>query len=258
MDTLAWQQWFEDNNRKTYLPIPDRIELRDPVLARELAAVLSWFQRGETGEGRIVNEARTCGDSLVDDAFARAIALYIAEEGKHARQLGMLVRALGGTPVETLRAEGAFRHVRRALGFRHKMLVLTAAEIIGLVSYELISESVHNTIVQDALEQIAADERQHLILQVDFFREAVRASPRILRPLHSAALVVLLASVLLLGNTYLYWGQWRFFRKAKISFLQLHRHSFRAGSSAIAAVSRRDARKRQVPTASTPNAAQTL
>lgn len=227
MDSEAWQNWFEINQQKEYFRVPSLIELRDTELQRELGDVLAWFQRGETGEGRIVHEAKRSGDPLAEPAFLRALELYIAEEGKHARQLGRLVRALGAQPLQTLHAESAFRRIRRALGFRHKMLVLTVAEVIGLVFYEMTALHVDHPAIRLALYDIAADERKHLRLQIDFFRTALERTPKALRPLHRLGIESVFGTLLLGGTLFLFFGRRAFFDRAGISLEHVLRHTLR-------------------------------
>lgn len=245
MDTIRWQAWFQYNSSKKYMAIPKHIDLHDLVLARELASILSWFQKGETGEGRIVHQARTSKDPLIDAAFAEAMELYIAEEGRHAKQLGLLSKALGGAPKTKLAAEKLFRNGRRAIGFRHKMLVLTVAEVIGLVSYELIAEATDSTVVKDALEEIASDEREHLDLQAEFFAYVVAESPPSLRALHAAALLSAFSAVLAAGFGMLYLGQRRYFSRAGVSPWAIAKRAFStcAGAYELAVATHENAKK---------------
>src|SRR5262249_39452225 len=92
------------------------------------------------------------------------------EEGRHGRILGELVRALGGRLLEKNWTERLFVWGRRLIGVRLKLVVLLAAEVIGIAFYGLLAEQLPQGQLRRALEQICADEAHHLRFHCDFFR----------------------------------------------------------------------------------------
>jgi len=176
MDNQTWLEYFKTNERRAPAEIPARIAvsrtLRDP-----LAAALRLFQAGETGEGRVVHEARRVAPD--DHAFQESMRLYIAEEGRHARELGMLVRAVDPAPRPTIAPSATFTRARRLAGFWGKMAVLTAAEVVGIVFYDLLAESVPDPAFSSTVANISSEERAHIAFQRDTFeRLATRAPAR--------------------------------------------------------------------------------
>ncbi len=176
MQTRAWRDYFEANESRPARTVHATVDDVPPQLRRLLARSLQIFQAGETGEGRIVAQARRVSGSaassatqVVDDDFVEALRLYIAEEGRHARELGALVRALGGEPSPRHRSADRFRAARSAIGFRTKMMVLAGAEVVGGVFYDVLAARAGCRAVTRTLGTIVAEERAHLVFQRDYF-----------------------------------------------------------------------------------------
>lgn len=172
MQNHLWQRHFERNETRPDLLVPPTPidlpeEMKDPVIAS-----LRTFQAGETGEGRVVAQARAAMGAA-EPAFAEAMRLYIAEEGRHARELGLLLRALGARRAASVPAASVFRVARGVIGFRTKMAILTAAEVVGIVYYDLLAERVPSPALRRVVRVIVAEERAHVVFQRDFFASQV-------------------------------------------------------------------------------------
>jgi hypothetical protein len=165
----AWRNHFQRNRRRPLPPPASSGEL--PITtASALAWSLARFQIGETGEGRIVGAVARCTMAGVDDEYRVALALFIAEEGRHARILAGLVRALGGQLLASSWPERAFVRLRRLAGIRTKLLAMFAAEVIGIGFYEALAAALPPGPSRGALRSIAADERAHFAFHRRFFR----------------------------------------------------------------------------------------
>jgi hypothetical protein len=172
-----WRAHFERNRARPLPPVDDAPELgRDE--ARALAWSLARFQIGETGEGRIVGEVAARPPRGADAEYGRALALFIAEEGRHARILAALVRGLGGTLLETTWTARAFTRVRRLAGVRVKLLAMFAAEVVGIAFYGALAARLPRGATRAALEEIARDERGHLEFHRRFFARHARGPLR--------------------------------------------------------------------------------
>ena len=165
----AWRLHFERNRRRPMPPAGCRGELT-PGAAAALAWSLARFQIGETGEGRIVGAVARVQMTGVDDDYRRALALFIAEEGRHARILAGLIQSLGGTLLASTWTERGFVRLRRLAGIRTKLLVMYAAEVIGIGFYEALASALPAGPSHRALRSIAADERAHFAFHRRFFR----------------------------------------------------------------------------------------
>jgi demethoxyubiquinone hydroxylase (CLK1/Coq7/Cat5 family) len=164
MSFARWREYFERNRVR---PMPDLGRVRAgwaPLLARSLAV----FQLGESKGGRLANEI----DSLpgLDADYKAAIKLFVAEEQRHGDVLAACVSALGGELMKTTWTESLFLVARRLAGVRFKLVVLLAAETVGLAFYRGIITRLPKAPLRDALSEICDDEVQHLKFHGDAFR----------------------------------------------------------------------------------------
>jgi len=173
-----WRQWhqrFKDRATRPLPPLPTVLEV--PASWRApLARSLARFQIGEGGEGRIANEIRRVQLGTIDDDYRDALRLFVREEGRHARILGRMVRGLGGELCRETWSERLFVRVRRLAGVRLKLLVLLAAEVVGIGFYGSIAQALPEGPLRSALVQISGDEEDHLLFHIDFFRRSIGRS----------------------------------------------------------------------------------
>ena len=168
MTWIGWRRYFEHQQER---PMPAIAE--PPGLTPTRRSALIWslarFQLGETGEGRIARDIWRVRLASIDDDYRVALGLFVREEGRHARVLARVVRALGGGLLARSWSERAFRLARRALGPRTKLLALLAAEVIGIGFYSLFAAALPAGPMRAALDEIARDEHAHLCFHADFF-----------------------------------------------------------------------------------------
>lgn len=169
---MRWSDWrkhFELNRRR---PLPEGLERAEEVpeaWRSALVASLATFQLGEAGEGRIANEIDRAKLPGIDADYRAALKLFVAEEGRHARILGLMVRGLGGKLLARNWTERLFVFGRRMLGIRLKLMVLLVAEVIGGAFYGLLASRLPEGGLRRALEQICEDEQHHLDFHGEFF-----------------------------------------------------------------------------------------
>jgi hypothetical protein len=169
MTNRDWKRYFEANASRPFPRVDGGRGVPDAARAA-VAAALARFQAGETGEGRIAHEIYRFDAPGVDDDYRCALALFVREEGRHARILGQLARALGGRSLGTTRGQATFTRVRRLAGVRTKLLALLVAEVVGIGFYGMLASRLGDGSVRDALREICADEEAHLRFHADFFR----------------------------------------------------------------------------------------
>ena len=166
-----WSRWKAHFERNRQRALPPTIEAAEwpPDVAWQLARSLARFQLGERGEGRIVGDVARSRMQGVDDDYRRAVALFIAEEGRHAHILAGLVRTLGGELLDATWTARVFASVRHLGGIRFKLLVMFAAEVVGAGFYRGLAAHLPPGATRAALEQIAGDEQAHLRFHRRFF-----------------------------------------------------------------------------------------
>lgn len=168
---MHWIRWKQHLERNAARPVPTTTapaslsERQHALLLRSLQR----FQLGESGEGRIANEIDHVRWSEVDDDFRAVVKLWVREEGRHARILGLMVRALGGALLGRHWSALLFEAGRRAMGPRWKLLIALAAEVGGMVFYRLLGAALPPSGFTAALAELADDERAHLEFQSELF-----------------------------------------------------------------------------------------
>lgn len=169
---LEWRRHFERNAR-ALLDIPWAAGA--DTTADERAAIarsVQEFQAGERSEGRhLYNLARDYAHRTGDGDYLAAIRLFIAEEQRHARDLGRFL-VLNGIPmVETTATDRVFRRLRNLVpSLEISIAVLVTAELIAKVYYAVLREATQSVVLRRLCDQILFDERAH----VDFQREQLR------------------------------------------------------------------------------------
>jgi hypothetical protein len=166
-----WQEWHKFFRGRSQRPLPAAEPLRKyRNLPPSLAASLAIFQLGESGGGTVVEQARCSKLPHTDDDFAEAMALFVAEEHRHADILALCVDQLGGELIQKNWTAKLFVAARRLMGLRLKVLVLLAAEVVGICYYYLIACRLPVSPIRDWLEELVADEQSHLDFHCDFLR----------------------------------------------------------------------------------------
>ena len=115
--TRDWIEYFLQN-RSRLLPIP--WELGAELAEEERAAIASSiqaFQLGESSEGRnLMRYARAWAARSGDTDYVEAIGMLIAEEQRHARELGRFME-LNRIPCTRRRwTDSVFRRLRNFIG----------------------------------------------------------------------------------------------------------------------------------------------
>jgi hypothetical protein len=235
----TWLAYFEGNTRADRVPAAS---LRDEVpaaLHAPLAVSLGRFQLGESAGGRIHEEIPRHPDRALEHGTRRAVQLYIEEEWRHARELALIIAALGGQLQTAHWTNGAFTACRRILGLRTKMMTLAVAEVIGIVYYRALADGVGSPALAASLRLIASEESRHLDFQAQFFARAVALAPAWWRSVYRGLLRALLHAVMAAALGVLLWDHRTVLRHCglkrsllvRASWHELSRRSFLAPPS---------------------------
>lgn len=167
----TWEQWARFFLGRSDRDLPALVQDRDYAdLPESLAKSLAIFQLGESGGGTIIRQALHNRLPGIDEYYAAAMALFVEEEHRHANILAMCVRLLGGRLIQTNWTARLFVFARRLIGLRLKVIVLLAAEVVGICYYHLLAMHLPDSRLRAQLLEIVEDERSHLYFHCDFLR----------------------------------------------------------------------------------------
>ncbi len=152
-----------------------------------IAASMQGFQLGESSEGRhLVDRARLWSSEHDDPDYLQAIRLFIAEEGRHARDLGRFMDAEGIPRIRNAASDSAFRFLRRSAGLETSIAVLVTAEVVAQVYYAALREATASPVLRALCERILADEEAHVRFQAERLALLARGRGRVLTALRRA------------------------------------------------------------------------
>jgi rubrerythrin len=183
-----WVDHFEANedvHRQVDAAIDFAAHCTVPEAARRpLVASVRRFQLGESGDGRqLIRNAERAGDP----EYVRAIGLFVAEEQQHAALLLRLLGHLGGTPMSRHWSDSIFVRLRRLLGLRTELMVLSVAEVVALSYYGGLASAAPDPVTRAVAARIVDDENAHVRFQRDRLHAGFANSRT---PLRLLALVV--------------------------------------------------------------------
>ena len=167
----VWVEHFAQNDHvhaKTDAAIAfdGECEIPDPV-RRPLVESIRRFQLGESGDGaQLLRKAQHAGDT----EYLCAARLFVAEEQQHAALLLRLLGYLGGQPMRKHWSDAVFVRLRRLMGLRTELMVLTVAEVVALSYYGGLANAGPDAVVRAVAARIVADEHPHVRFQQDRLR----------------------------------------------------------------------------------------
>jgi len=137
-----------------------------PAEVDAIAGSVQEFQLGESSEGRhLITAAYRYAAVSGDYAYVSALRLFIAEENRHAQELGRFLDLAGLPRVSASWPDTVFRILRRRAGLELSIVVLVTAEIIAKVYYAALRDATGSPVLRRLCEQILRDERHHVHFQ---------------------------------------------------------------------------------------------
>ena len=148
-DWRRWRQLFAKRAHRKLpgLEAPETYSALPPSVAKSLAI----FQLGESGGGTIISQVRQSSNKTIDSDYADALEMFVNEEHRHAEILAICVRNLGGELIRRNWTASLFVYSRRLIGLRLKIMVLLAAEVVGICYYHLLATRLPRTRLQTLL-----------------------------------------------------------------------------------------------------------
>lgn len=167
----AWVHHFEHNGHAhakadAAIAFAERCDIPDSERYPLIESVRR-FQLGESGDGeQLLRKATRAGDL----EYLRAAELFVAEEQQHAALLLRLLGYLGGQPMRRHWSDAVFVRLRRLMGLRTELMVLTVAEVVALSYYGGLATAGPDGVVRAVAARIVADEHPHVRFQQDRLR----------------------------------------------------------------------------------------
>ena len=168
MASAEWVEYFR-RNRDRLLEQPWELGAEVTEAERDaIAASVREFQLGESSEGRhLVTAARRYAERAGDPVYVEALRLFIAEEHRHARDLGRFLDLAGVERAAKSWPDTVFRWLRRRAGLETSIVVLVTAEIIAKVYYAALREATGSRLLRRLCDQILSDEVAHVHFQTE-------------------------------------------------------------------------------------------
>jgi hypothetical protein len=159
----GWIDHFEQNatvHARIDAAIDFDAECRLPdAVRRPLIESVRRFQLGESGDGeQLLRKAAQAGDL----EYLGAAKLFVAEEQRHAALLLRLLGYLGGEPMSRHWSDAVFVRLRRLMGLRTELMVLTVAEVVALSYYGGLARTGPDPLVRAVATRIVDDEHAHV------------------------------------------------------------------------------------------------
>ena len=164
--SAEWVEYFL-NNRERIRPIPWNEGV--VLTAAERAAVIrsiQIFQLGESGEGKyFLRVAERYAKRWGDDDYLVALKMFLAEEHRHAAELGRVLDLAGEPRLRKEWTDHIFRWLRHRAGLEVMIVVLLTGEVMAQVYYAALRRATRSPVLVRLCEQILADEAAHVRFQ---------------------------------------------------------------------------------------------
>jgi len=169
--SVNWTRWALLFAARRDRPMPQTLEDSSQYpWSAALARSLAIFQLGESGGGTVIQQANSSPLHGISPAYCKSVEWFVDEEHRHADILACCVKSLGGQCIEHNWTAKLFVFGRRLMGLRLKVLVLLAAEVVGICYYKLLAMRLPEGQVRGLLNELAKDEEAHLKFHSDFLR----------------------------------------------------------------------------------------
>jgi hypothetical protein len=163
-----WRAYFRKNAMSLpTIPWQEGVTLTDAEKAAITASVQE-FQLGESSEGKhFTGLAREYSSRTGDNDYIYALRLFIAEEHRHARDLGRVLDLAGLARIGHTWPDAVFRWLRHRAGLELSIGVLVTAEIIAMVYYAALRGATDSVVLRCLCDQILSDEVEHVRFQCE-------------------------------------------------------------------------------------------
>jgi hypothetical protein len=166
LSSQEWLAYFRVNATALMeLPWDCGAELTDDDWSAVVESIRE-FQLGESSEGRhLLRAAHEYAFRTGDHDYVKALRLFIAEEQRHARDLGRFLTLAGVSLKGWTWPDQVFRWLRHRAGLEVSIAVLVTAEVIAKVYYGALKNATGSRVLRRLCDQILSDEVEHVRFQ---------------------------------------------------------------------------------------------
>ena len=163
--SATWRDWFIQSAARTP-DIPWSCASRiTPAERTAITRSIQEFQLGESSEGKNFIAVGEKYSKQHDPEYLPTLRLFIAEEQRHARDLGRFMDLEGIPRSKHTLGDEIFRRLRKGGGLERSIRVLIVAEVIAKVYYRALWASTSSPILRALCERILDDEEAHVRFQ---------------------------------------------------------------------------------------------
>lgn len=168
LPTEMWRRYFQENGANLMsIPWEQGVTLRDEE-RRDITRSIREFQLGESSEGKhLMRQAKSYAQRRQDPAYPFVLGLFIAEENRHARDLGRILDLAGIERARKAWPDRVFRFLRHRAGLELSITVLVTAEIIAKIYYPALRKATASPVLRRLCDQISRDEVAHVEFQTE-------------------------------------------------------------------------------------------
>lgn len=230
-----WRRYFAAN-RLDLLDIPwQRDVLLPPAVRDRVARSIAIFQLGESGEGKTFRRfARLYAARSGDHDYPEALDAFIAEEHRHARDLGRFLDAQGWPRLTRQWSDSIMHHLRQTVNLEMEIAVLLVAEWIAMLYYPALRHATTSPALQTLCRQILRDERYHILFQAGMLGRLRRDRSAWSCRLRDLSLILLMRGAMV-G---VWWDHAPVFRLAGVGWRDYWRRGSRMIRAGLAAIHR--------------------
>ena len=210
MHCSKWLTHFRDNREPRFRIPWERGVHPEPGLRQPLIRSLQRFQIGESGAGKHLSKLAA---TLNNPDYTAAIALFVAEEQRHAALMAEALRQLDAPLLRFHWSDGVFVLLRRVSGLREELLVLLVPEMIAQRYFRALHDGTRDPALRAMFAQMDHDEEGHVAFHQNTLAWLFRDSGLLGRGLTRIAWRVLFRAACLV----LILDHWSALRAARVS-----------------------------------------
>jgi hypothetical protein len=178
-DAQAWEEQFKRSAESSVHVPPRSPGCMSGAERAVVSASIQAFQLGESGGGSfLLRAAERRAERRGDFPYVSALKLFVAEEQRHARDLGYFMQQEGIPARPTHWTNTAFRMIRKMMGIELCIVTLLTAELIAMSYYRALGRATNAPFLRALCRKILRDEASHIRFQSSMLRQLRRHRPR--------------------------------------------------------------------------------